>query len=126
MHFLRPVLGIMATCVMTLCSQLLPPGGGFSIYKTVHRIWLRILSIALEKEVRFLEYASLLHYYYLVSFDCSMFLHFLTSLIKLIFWLKFFFPQTKGRPRTWQGGKDCSHALFQVEIKSGKGCLELE
>ena len=28
------------------------PGGGFSIYKTAHRIWLRILSIALEKKLK--------------------------------------------------------------------------
>ena len=34
-----------------------PPGGGFSIYKTAHRTWLRILSIALEKEIKALDYA---------------------------------------------------------------------
>ena len=28
---------------------------GFSIYKTAHRIWLRILSIALEKELIVLD-----------------------------------------------------------------------
>ena len=28
---------------------------GFSIYKTAHRIWLRILSIALEKELKVLD-----------------------------------------------------------------------
>ena len=31
--------------------------GGFGIYKTAHRIWLRILSIALEKELKVLDYA---------------------------------------------------------------------
>ena len=44
----------------------------------------------------------MVHYYYLLFFDCfSLFLCFLTSLIKLILWLKFFFfsPQTKGRQR---------------------------
>ena len=62
-------------------------------------------NIALEKEVRVLEYASLLHCYYLVSFDCSMFLHFLTSLIKLIFWLKFFFPTDKRQAEDMAGGQ---------------------
>ena len=31
---------------------VLLPGGGFNTYKTAHRIWLRILSIALEKELK--------------------------------------------------------------------------
>ena len=30
---------------------------GFGIYKTAHRIWLRILSIALETELKVLDYA---------------------------------------------------------------------
>ena len=30
---------------------------GFSIYKTAHRKWLRILSTALEKELEVLDYA---------------------------------------------------------------------
>ena len=38
----------------------------FSFYKTTHRIWLRILSIALEKELKVLDYAYCLYYYYLV------------------------------------------------------------
>ena len=33
-----------------------PRGEGFSIYKTAHRIWLRILSIALERELKVLDY----------------------------------------------------------------------
>ena len=32
-------------------------GRAFSIYKTAYRIWLRILSIALEKELNILDYA---------------------------------------------------------------------
>ena len=41
-------------------------------------------------------------YYYLISFDSfPLFLHVLTSLIKLALWLKFF-----RRQRTWEG-KDC-------------------
>ena len=37
--------------IMKLTS---PPGGVFRIYKTAHRIWLRILCIALEKELKVL------------------------------------------------------------------------
>ena len=58
---LRPVLGIVPVYVMATvrssCSKLLQPGGGFSIYRTAHRIWLRILSIAFEKELKVLDYA---------------------------------------------------------------------
>ena len=58
---LRPVLRIVAAYVMakawSSCSSLLPPGGGFSVSKTAHRIWLRILSIALEEELKVLDLA---------------------------------------------------------------------
>ena len=56
---LRPVLGTVVAYVMaTVWSSryLLPPGGGFSIYKRAHRIQLRILSMALEKELNVLEF----------------------------------------------------------------------
>ena len=44
------------------------------------------------------------HYHYLVSFDCfSLFLHFLTSLIKLILWLKFFTDRRQGEDMGGQG-----------------------
>ena len=83
--------------------SLLPPGGGLSIYKIAHRIWLQILSIALEKELKVLDFAYCLIYYCFVLFDYfSLLLHFLTSLIKLILWLNF--PQTKRRLRTWGQG----------------------
>ena len=59
---LRPVLGIVAAHVMATvwssCSYLLPPGGGYSIYKTAHRIPLRILSIAFEEELKVLDFAQ--------------------------------------------------------------------
>ena len=52
---LRPVIGTVAADVMATvwssCSSLLPLGVGISIYKTAPRIWLRILSVALEKEL---------------------------------------------------------------------------
>ena len=58
---LRPVLRIVAAyvtaTVWSSCSSLLPPGGGFSIYKTAHRIWLRILSRALKEELDVLDFA---------------------------------------------------------------------
>ena len=38
-------------------SSLLLPGGAFSSYETAHRIWLRIISIALEKERKALDFA---------------------------------------------------------------------
>ena len=38
-------------------GKLLPPGRGFSIYTTAHRVWLRILSIALKKEINILDFA---------------------------------------------------------------------
>ena len=49
-------MNVMPT-VWSSCSLLLPPGGGFDVYKTAHRIWLRMLSIALEKELEVLDYA---------------------------------------------------------------------
>ena len=49
----------------------------FGIYKTAPTVWLRILSIAPEKELKVLDCAWWLHYYYLVSFDCfPLLLHF--------------------------------------------------
>ena len=46
------------------------------------RIWLKILSIALEEELKVLGFVLWLNYYYFVLLDCfPLFLHFLTSLI---------------------------------------------
>ena len=57
----RPVLGIVAAYVMATawssCSSLLPSAGGFSVYETSHRTWLRILSVALEEELKVLHFA---------------------------------------------------------------------
>ena len=49
------------------------------------------------------EPCLMVHYYYLLFFDCfSLFLCFLTSLIKLILWLKFFFfPHRQKAGRGW-------------------------
>ena len=53
-HFLKSFLRTVAAYVMATVrsSYSSLPGGGFSTYKTAHRIWLRIFSIALEKELR--------------------------------------------------------------------------
>ena len=57
---------------------------GFSSYKTAHGILLRILSIALEKELKG-PWLCLMTTLLLVSFDCfPLLLHVLISLIKLI------------------------------------------
>ena len=53
--------------------------------------------------------------YYLVLLDCfPLFLHFLTSLIKLILWLKFFHRQKAGGGHGGQG--PLGPALFHLDI----------
>ena len=69
-------------------TSLVPPGGVSSIYKTAQRIWLRILSVILEEELKILDFAEWLHYY-LIFFDSFLFLHVPLSLITLSLWLKF-------------------------------------
>ena len=101
------------------------PGGGFSIYKTAHRIWLRVLSIALEKKLKVLDFANrLINYDYFVLFDCfPLLLHFLTSLNKLIAWLqlRFFYRQNTGGSH---GGKvllrfDPPFSLTPLSLEEG-------
>ena len=60
------------------------------MFETAHRIWLRVLYITLEKEINVLDFAYGLKCYCSVLFDYfALLLRFLTSLIKLILWLKF-------------------------------------
>ena len=54
---LRSVAAYVMATVWLSCSQLLPPGRGFSIYKMTHRFLLQILFIAFEKELKVLNYA---------------------------------------------------------------------
>ena len=58
---LRPVLAVVAAYVVATAwssrSSLLPPGGGFIIYKTAPRIRHRMLSVALKEELKGLDYA---------------------------------------------------------------------
>ena len=42
-------------CSGAATSSLLPRGGAFSIFKTVQRTWLRILSAALERALKVLD-----------------------------------------------------------------------
>ena len=61
----------------------------FSIYKTAHRIWLRILSIALVKELKVFDYAKWVHHYYLVSTECFLLVFFVFAFF-LFLWLNLF------------------------------------
>ena len=46
-----------------------------------------MLSIALEEELKVLDFVKWLNYYYFVLLDCfSFFLHFLISLIRFTLW----------------------------------------
>ena len=47
-----------------------PPGGSFHIYMTAYRVWLRILSIALEKELEVADFAQWPSIIIWVSSDC--------------------------------------------------------
>ena len=92
-----------------------PPDGGFSIYKTAHRIWLRILAIALEKELKVLDFAPQLKGHYFVLFDCfPLLLHFLTSLVN--YSSTTVFLQMKGGQKTWERRiiESCSISLCQL------------
>ena len=66
----------------------LPPGGSFSICTTAQKTWLRKLSIILEEELKIFDFIEWLKYYFCLAWLIS-FLHFLTSLLKFILWLKF-------------------------------------
>ena len=75
------------------------------MFETAHRIWLRVLYITLEKEINVLDFAYGLNCYCSVLFDYfSLLLRFLTSLIKLILWLKFFHKWKAGRGHGGGGG----------------------
>ena len=57
-----------------------------------------MLSTALEEELNVLDFVQWLKYYYFLLFDCfPFFLPFLTSLIRFILWLKFFYRGNAGR-----------------------------
>ena len=67
------------------------------------RSWTWATWVALQEDLKILDFAYWLNYYYLVSFDCFHFLlHVLTSLIKLTCWQKFF-PQKASRGHGRQG-----------------------
>ena len=67
------------------------------------RSWTWASRVALEEDLKILDFAYWLNYYYLVTLDCFPFLlHVLTSLIKLTCWQKFF-PQKASRGHGRQG-----------------------
>ena len=93
---------------------------GFSTYKTAHRMWLRILSTDLEKELKALDDAYWQHYYCLVSFECfPFFQHF--SFLWLNFLFDWNFPQAKGRWRMWGWGArmtgSCSVSITDIHSR---------
>ena len=97
--WLQPVWGLRA-CGRHIV-HIFHPGGGFSICKTAQRIWFR-LSLVLEGDLKVLDFVYWPKYYYFVLFDCfPFFLLFLSSLIKFILWLKFFYRQKAGRGHGW-------------------------
>ena len=57
----RPVLGILAAYVhvyrLVIMWLTSPPGRGFSMFGTAHRIWLRVLCITLKKKINVLDFA---------------------------------------------------------------------
>ena len=76
----------------------------------------QILSKALEKKLKLLDFAYWL-YYYFILFDCfPLLMYFLSSLIKLILWLKVFYRQKAGRKH---GGRrpigSCSFSLRRAQ-----------
>ena len=89
---------------------------GFSICKTAHTMWLRVWSVALEKELKVPDGA-----YWLLLFSLlrlfSFVVAFLTSLIKLILWRKFS-TEKRQAGDTVGGQGSWSPALFQMEVKN--------
>ena len=57
----RPVLGILAAYVhvyrLVIMWLTSPPGRGFSMFGTAHRIGLRVLCITLKKKINVLDFA---------------------------------------------------------------------
>ena len=88
---------------------------GFSICKTAHTMWLRVWSVALEKELKVPDGA-----YWLLLFSLlrlfSFVAAFLTSLIKLNLWQKFSMEKRQAGD-TVGGQGSWSPALFQMEVK---------
>ena len=54
--------------------------------KNSSKLWLRILSIALEEELKVLDSVLWLNYYFVLLHCFPLFLHLLSSLIKFAFW----------------------------------------
>ena len=95
--------------VWSSCNWLLPPAGGFSICKTAHRIWLKILSIAHKKELQSLTMLNDETNIIWSPLSISLCLgNSVTSLIKIVLWLKFSHRWKAGRGFGGQGSQDTS------------------
>ena len=121
------VLTCLGSVFFSGVSWLLPPGGGFSICKTPQRTWLRILSIALEKELSpWLDFMAKFFFFYLVCFPFfpPAFSHFSDEVFPLI---KVFLYRQKvsrglggisilGRPqRVLLSYRSSGHTLFLIK-----------
>ena len=109
--------------VMMLLTS--PPGGNFSI----HRTWLRILSIAFEEELKILDYACWLNYYYLILLYCFLlFLHFFNFSDCIYSFTKVFHRQKVGwgherqRPCSVSKGGSCSASKGDTALVSWIFC----
>ena len=84
-------------------------------------MWLRILSVALEKELKVLDYAYWLNCSCFVLSDWfSLLWHFLVPSFKLILWVKFFFffhRQKAGRGHSVCGGDRCKDHSVPLHFK---------
>ena len=49
---------VWSMCLWSAYTSLLPPGGGFSLCQASHRLRLRIFSVALEEELKALDFCS--------------------------------------------------------------------
>ena len=81
------------------------PWQGFQYLQNNSRIWLRILSTALEEELKVLNFVLWLNYYYFILLVFPLFLHFLTSLIKFALWNSRKTQETKAFLQTRGRGK---------------------
>ena len=85
MESLLPVLWFKQVSSLCVSGQheLLSSCGAFCNHS---RIWFRILFVALEEELKVIDFVLWLNYYYFILFACfPLFLHFITYLINLPF-----------------------------------------
>ena len=87
---LGPVLGMVAA---RSSRSSLPAGEGFGTYRTVHGMWLRTFSTALEEELTVPHLAKWLNCHHFDLFGCFAFTSAFSHFSKFIPWLQFFCRQ---------------------------------